>query len=202
MPAPHVDASFGNFSLPSSYTMSAASIMAVEELTHRHIMYSSIPDTVFASLSPTKKDDILKVQLVIVKEASHLTISAAVAISSNRQFERRNVVLDHLRLTDTMKVRARTAPFLGKNLMGPDPESFNKELLKFKDQHALHSGLPSTSSVPRNQHSGLLHLSARRGWSVFQHLLSPRTRIHLPLSPFRKRETVPIGWECWSMRKL
>ena len=74
--------------------------------------------------------------VVIAQEATGRAISAAVAASANAMLVRWDVVLEQPNLRPVAVARARVAPFSGQHLMGPDPEEFDVEHPKLKDQHA------------------------------------------------------------------
>ena len=67
-------------------------------------------------------------------------ITAAVAASCNLQLIHRDVVLDHLLLTQLWAGLILPPSLVIDHLMGPDPKSFNEEIL-FLWEHALHGGL-------------------------------------------------------------
>ena len=54
-----------------------------------------------------------------------------------------------MRLMPNLRSRARTAPFHGQNLMGPNPEEFDRTVLKLKDGHTLHRGLTDHFEVDK-----------------------------------------------------
>ena len=134
---PHLDGSMGSFSMPSSFNVPSACLSASEELARRSAIYGSIADVMFSSiihsLAPEdERASLLQERITIAAEASMRAITAAAGVVANLQFVRRDVVLDHLQLTQQNATRARTAPFMGNHLMGPAPKEFHAELQKLK----------------------------------------------------------------------
>ena len=52
-------------------------------------------------------------------------------------------------MEDVNVARARTAPFHGSNLVGPDVAAFDQKIFSMHDQHALHRGLTSHFKIPK-----------------------------------------------------
>ena len=152
---PHLDGSLGSFTMPASFNVPAACVSASEELSRRAAVYGSIADVMFSSiihsLAPEdKRAPLLKERITIAAEASMRSITASVAVASNMQLVRRDVVLDHLLLNQSSASRARTAPFSGTHLMGPDPNRFYEEIMKLREQQVLHGGLSANFRIPQH----------------------------------------------------
>ena len=118
----------------------------MEEFSHRVAIYASISEAVFRSLINTvmpigSRTRLQEEQVIIAKEAALKAITASISASANAAFAQRDVVLSQIRLMPNLTSRARIAPFHGQNLMGPNPEEFDRTVLKLKDEHALHRGL-------------------------------------------------------------
>ena len=150
---PHLDGSLGSFTMPASFNVPAACVSASEELSRRAAVYGSIADVMFSSIihSLAPEDErapLLKERITIAAEASMRSITASVAVASNMQLVRRDVVLDHLLLNQSSASRARTAPFSGTHLMGPDPNRFYEEIMKLREQQVLHGGLSANFRNP------------------------------------------------------
>ena len=115
--------------MPAFFNAPAVCMSASEELSHRAAV-GSIADVMFSSIIHPLAP-LLKERITIAAEASLRSITASVAVSSNLQLVRRYVVLDHLLLNQSMASRARTAPFSGTHLIGPDPNWFY-EIMKLR----------------------------------------------------------------------
>ena len=61
----------------------------------------------------------------------------------------RDVALRQLQLEDVHIERARTVPFHGNNLVGPNVAAFDKKIFVIRDQHALHRGMTSHFKIPK-----------------------------------------------------
>ena len=96
--------------------------------------------------------------------------SAAVAAASNLQLMRRDVALRQLQLEDVHIERARTAPFHGNNLVGPNVVAFDEKIFSMRDRHALHWGMTSHFKIPKKPAPKTASQSKS---SVHQHLGPP-----------------------------
>ena len=144
-------------------------------------MFSSI----IHPLAPEdERAPLLKERITIAAEASMRSITASVAVASNLQLVRRDVVLDHLLLKLTAS-RARTAPFSGTHLMGPDPNRFYEEIMKLREQQVLHGGL---SANFRNL-AALGTAQSRSVWNRDQSYNRPRGAGARGRQPFRRPST-------------
>ena len=76
-------------------------------------------------------------------------MSAAVAAASNLQLIRRDVALRQLQLEDVHIEHARTVPFHGNNLVGPNVVAFDEKIFAMRDQHTLHWGMTSHFKIPK-----------------------------------------------------
>ena len=153
--APHLDGSFCSFSMPASFNVPAACVSASEELSRRAAVYGSIADVMFSSIihSLAPEDErapLLKEMIIIAAKASMRSITASVAVRSNLQLVRWDVVLDHLLLNQSTASRARTAPFSGTHLMGPDPNRFYEEIVKLREQRVFMVVFQPTSGIPQH----------------------------------------------------
>ena len=113
------------------------------------------------------------------------SITASVAVASNMQLVRRDVVLDHLLLNQSSASRARTAPFSGTHLMGPDPNRFYKEIMKLREQQVLHGGLSANFRNP----AALGTAQSRSVWNRAQTNNRPRGTGARGRQPFRRPST-------------
>ena len=187
---PHLDGSLGSFSIPASFNVPAACVSASEELSCRAAVYGSIADVMFSSIihSLAPEDErapLLKERITIAAEASMRSITASVAVASNLQLVRRDVVLDHLLLNQSTASRARTAPFSGTHLMGPDPNRFYGEIMKLREQQVLHGGLSANFRNP----AALGTAQSRSVWSRDQSYNRPRGAGARGRQPFRRPST-------------
>ena len=187
---PHLDGSLGSFSMPASFNVPAACVSASEELSRRAAVYGSIADVMFSfvihSLAPEdERAPLLKKRITIAAEASMRSITASVAVASNLQLVRRDVVLDHLLLNQSTASRARTAPFSGTHLMGPDPNRFYEEIMKLREQQVLHGGLSANFRNP----AALGTAQSRSVWSRDQSYNRPRGAGARGRQPFRRPST-------------
>ena len=187
---PHLDGSLGSFSMPASFNVPAACVSASEELSRRAAVYGSIADVMFSSIiHPLAPEDerapLLKERITIAAEASMRSIKASVAVASNLQLVRRDVVLDHLLLNQSTASRARTAPFSGTHLMGPDPNRFYKEIMKLREQQVLHGGLSANFRNP----AALGTAQSRSVWNRDQSYNRPRGAGARGRQPFRRPST-------------
>ena len=98
----------------------------------RAAIYSSITDSLVASLldqiPDDKKSKVGMEQIKIMVKASCKSATSAVAAASNLQLIHRDVALSQLKLDDHV-AKARTAPFHGKDLLGPNMTEFDKKIL-------------------------------------------------------------------------
>ena len=187
---PHLDGSLGSFTMPASFNVPAACVSASEELSRRAAVYGSIADVMFSSIihSLAPEDErapLLKERITIAAEASMRSITASVAVASNMQLVRRDVVLDHLLLNQSSASRARTAPFSGTHLMGPDPNQFYEEIMKLREQQVLHGGLSANFRNP----AALGTAQSRSVWNRAQTNNRPRGTGARGRQPFRRPST-------------
>ena len=187
---PHLDGSLGSFTMPASFNVPAACVSASEELSRRAAVYGSIADVMFSSIihSLAPEDErapLLKERITIAAEASMRSIKASVAVASNMQLVRRDVVLDHLLLNQSSASRARTAPFSGTHLMGPDPNRFYEEIMKLREQQVLHGGLSANFRNP----AALGTAQSRSVWNRAQTNNRPRGTGARGRQPFRRPST-------------
>ena len=187
---PHLDGSLGFFSMPASFNVPAACVSASEELSRRAAVYGSIADVMLSSIihSLAPEDErapLLKEMITIAAEASMRSITASVAVASNLQLVRRDVVLDHLLLNQSTASRARTAPFSGTHLMGPDPNHFYEEIMKLREQQVLHGGLSANFRNP----AALGTAQSRSVWSRDQSYNRPQGAGARGRQPFRRPST-------------
>ena len=187
---PHLDGSLGSFTMPASFNVPAACVRASEELSRRAAVYGSIADVMFSSIihSLAPEDErapLLKERITIAAEASMRSITASVAVASNIQLVRRDVVLDHLLLNQSSASRARTAPFSGTHLMGPDPNRFYEEIMKLREQQVLHGGLSANFRNP----AALGTAQSRSVWNRAQTNNRPRGTGARGRQPFRRPST-------------
>ena len=187
---PHLDGSLGSFTMPVSFNVPAACVSASEELSRRAAVYGSIADVMFSSIihSLAPEDErapLLKERITIAAEASMRSITASVAVASNMQLVRRDVVLDHLLLNQSSASRARTAPFSGTHLMGPDPNRFYEEIMKLREQQVLHGGLSANFRNP----AALGTTQSRSVWNRAQTNNRPRGTGARGRQPFRRPST-------------
>ena len=187
---PHLDGSLGSFTMPASFNVPAACVSASEELSRRAAVYGSIADVMFSSIIPSlapedERAPLLKERITIAAEASMRSITASVAGASNMQLVRRDVVLDHLLLNQSSASRARTAPFSGTHLMGPDPNRFYEEIMKLREQQVLHGGLSANFRNP----AALGTAQSRSVWNRAQTNNRPRGTGARGRQPFRRPST-------------
>ena len=131
------------------------------------VMFSSI----IHSLAPEdERAPLLKERITIAAENSMRSITASVVVASNLQLVRWDVVLDHLLLNQSTASRARTAPFSGTYLMGPDTNRFYEEIMKLREQQVLHGGLSANFGNP----VALGTAQSRSVWSRDQSYNRPR----------------------------
>ena len=187
---PHLDGSLGSFTMPASFNVPAACVSASEELSRRAAVYGSIADVMFSSIihSLAPEDErapLLKERITIAAEASMRSITASVAVASNMQLVRRDVVLDHLLLNQSSASQARTAPFSGTHLMGPDPNRFYEEIMKLREQQVLHGGLSANFRNP----AALGTAQSRSVWNRAQTNNRPRGTGARGRQPFRRPST-------------
>ena len=187
---PHLDGSLGSFTMPASFNVPAACVSASEQLSRRAAVYGSIADVMFSSIihSLAPEDErapLLKERITIAAEASMRSITASVAVASNMQLVRRDVVLDHLLLNQSSASRARTAPFSGTHLMGPDPNRFYEEIMKLREQQVLHGGLSANFRNP----AALGTAQSRSVWNRAQTNNRPRGTGARGGQPFRRPST-------------
>ena len=187
---PHRDGSLGSFTMSASFNVPAACVSASEELSRRAAVYGSIADVMFSSIihSLAPEDDrapLLKERITIAAEASMRSITASVAVASNMQLVRRDVVLDHLLLNQSSASRARTAPFSGTHLMGPDPNRFYEEIMKLREPQVLHGGLSANFRNP----AALGTAQSRSVWNRAQTNNRPRGTGARGRQPFRRPST-------------
>ena len=145
---PVVDPCAEHVTLPTSFRVDATWFSNVEEFSRRAAIYASISEAIYGSVlrELVPSEDISKVlreQIDLAADAAQMAITASAAASANCMLQRRDMVLDQMRLSDTLVKRARTAPFLGHYLMGPNTQEFDDQYVKLKDQQSLHRGLTS-----------------------------------------------------------
>ena len=73
----------------------------------------------------------------------------AVAVAANLQLIRRDVVLWQLLLQDDHVAKAKTAPFLGPNLVGPNIKETDAKIMPMWEQHSLHRGHTMHFKIPK-----------------------------------------------------
>ena len=134
----------------TQYTISSQT----EELMRQAAVYSSITDSLVASLlehiPEENRTKIIQEEVKIMAKASRKGVVWVVAVTSNLQLIRWDVALGNLRLQDDHDARARTAPFDGKNLLGPNIKEFDAKIFTMREQHSLHRGLTTHFKVPKN----------------------------------------------------
>ena len=82
-------------------------------------------------------------------KASRKGVASTVAVASNLQLIIRDVALGNLRLKDDHDARARTVPFHGKNLLGPNIKEIDAKIFIMQQQHSLLRGLTVHFKVPK-----------------------------------------------------
>ena len=119
----------------------------------RAVIYSFTTDLLVASiLEYIPKAHCTK---IVQEHVQILHKSSNKAAASNLQLMRRDVALRQLQLEDVHIERARTAPFYGNNLVGPNVAAFDEKIFAIRDQHALHQGMTSHFKIPKKP--GLVH---------------------------------------------
>ena len=164
LPAPP---SLGSATGATQYMVSVQTQLHTEELMRRAAIYSSVTDSLVASLlehiPKGNRTKIVQEQLKI--KASRKGVCSAVAAASNPQLLRRDVTL--------RKPHAPGWPWgqgLRPYLLGPDIKEFNAKIFSMQEQHSLHRGLTSHFKVPKN--SAPKAFASAKG-SVHQRLGSP-----------------------------
>ena len=116
-------------------------------------VYSSITNSLVASLlehiPEENRTKNIQEQVKIMAEASRKGVVSAVAVASNLLLIRWDVALGNLRLQDDYVAKARTAPFHGKNPLGPNIKEFNVKIFTMQQRHSLHRGLTMHFKVPK-----------------------------------------------------
>ena len=114
---------------PKDVKVSYDTFLQMEEMARRAAIYMSISDSVVAKilkpLMPEIRKDPNSLELFdILKTAHQASSRCSVASAANFSLIRRDHVLDYWGAGKAIAQRARTAPFLGTNLMGPDAKNF------------------------------------------------------------------------------
>ena len=133
------------------YTVSAQTLLHTEELICWATIYSSIMDSLVASLiERIPVEDREAGQDYVQRLSWKKGMGSVVMAVSSFHLVRRDVALGQLLLQDKHLARARTAPFGGASLVGPDPKEFDSKIFAMREQHSLHRGLTSHFKVPKN----------------------------------------------------
>ena len=137
----------------SQCMISAQPLLQTEELMRRVTINGPISDSLVASILKyileEARDKVVHEQVRIMHKSLQKAIASATAAASNLQLIRRDVALGQLQLQDEHIVRARTAPFQGHSLVGPEPQEFDEKIFTTGDQHVLHRGVTSHFKVPK-----------------------------------------------------
>ena len=109
---------------PSSYHLSHRVCLDTEELARRSAIYTSLVDSMVASVIEelSLKDErtkLLREKLTIIQEAQ---VSAGFAAASNLQLLRRDALLRNFNFQHPFLSAVRTAPFEGHHVVGPEPK--------------------------------------------------------------------------------
>ena len=135
----------------SQYTILVQNLLQTEQLMRRVAIYGSITDSWVASIlkhiPEEARDKVVQEQVRIMNKSSQKAIASATAAASKFHLIHRDVALEQLQLQDEHIIRARTAPFHGHSLVGPEPQECDKKIMR--DQHALPRGLTSHFKVPK-----------------------------------------------------
>ena len=115
---PPGDQGFSDARTPSSYIISQRMLLDTEELAWRSAIYTSLADSMVASviqeLSPRdERTKLLKEKLTILQEAQVSAVSAGFAAASNLQLLRRDSLLKNFGFQPQVLSVVRTAPFEG-----------------------------------------------------------------------------------------
>ena len=126
-PKPPGDHGFIDNKTPSSYHLSHRVCLDTEELARRSAIYTSLADSMVASvieeLSP--KDErmkLLREKLTIIQEVQVSAVSARFAAASNLQLLRHDALLKNFNFQPQVLSAVRTAPFEGYHVVGPEPK--------------------------------------------------------------------------------
>ena len=145
--------SMGSKARVSQYTISAQNLLQTEELMKRVATYVSITDLLVALIlkyiPEEARDNVVQEQVRIMHNSPQKAIASATAAVSNHQLIHRDVAMGQLQLQDEHTARARTAPFHGHSLVGPEPQEIDEKIFTMRNQHALHRGLTSHFKVPK-----------------------------------------------------
>ena len=95
-----------------------------------------------------RADPIQNEKLAVVVESSLASMAMATAAAVNCQLLRRDAVLASLRLNDLTARRARSAPFLGSGLLGPDTKGFATHIAQLRQEEAVHAGRTAHFKAP------------------------------------------------------
>ena len=126
-PKPPGDHGFINSKTPASYHLSHRVCLDTEELARRSAIYTSLADSMVASvieeLSPKdQRSKLLREKLAIIQEAQVSAVSAGFAAASNLQLLRRDALLRNFNFQPPVLSAVRTAPFEGHHVVGPEPK--------------------------------------------------------------------------------
>ena len=127
VPKPPGDHGVSDNKAPSSYQMSHWTCLDTEELARRSAIYTSLADSMVASvieeLSPKdERSKLLREKLAIIQEAQVSVVSAGFAAVSNLQLLRRDALLKNFKFQPQVLSSVRTAPFEGSHVVDPDPK--------------------------------------------------------------------------------
>ena len=136
----------------NQYTLTAQTLLHMEELMRRAAICSSVTDSLVASLlehTPMEhRAKITKEQVKIVPNASKKGVASAVPAASI-QLIQRDMLLGQLPLWDDHVAKARTPPFTGTNLVGPNMKEFDAKIFPMREQHSFHRGLSTHFKIPK-----------------------------------------------------
>ena len=133
LPKPPGENGFSDSKAPSSYQISQHMCLDTDELARRSAIYTSLADSMVASvieeLSPKdQKSKLLWEKLAIIQEAHVSAVSAGVAAASNLQLLRRDALLRNFGFQPQVLSTVRTAPFEGPHVLGPDPKELQNRV--------------------------------------------------------------------------
>ena len=152
-PKPPAVEGFGDLRMPGAFSLPTKVQSDTEELARRASIYASVADSMMGSvIAELVPEDQMSAGLVerlrIIQEAQVGAMAASVAVASNLQLVRRDAVLKHMNLPQSTISRARTAPFVGTHVLGPEPKEFARILSDMKKEDALLSGKSGHFATP------------------------------------------------------
>ena len=133
LPKPLAESGFSDSKAPSSYQISQRMCLDTEEVAQRSAIYTSLTDSMVASVIEElslkdQRSKLLWEKLAIIQEAQVSAVSAGFAVASNLQFLRRDTLLKNFGFQPQDLSTVRTAPFEGPHVLGPEPKKLQNRV--------------------------------------------------------------------------